>query len=56
MLTERQAAAYIGRSYRSLYRSRHGARGPVHVRLGSLVRYRVEDLNQWLRRVGPSKS
>lgn len=49
LLTTEEAAAYIGLSARTLstWRStgRHGLR---YIKVGSRVRYRVEDLDEWL--------
>ena len=47
-LTEREVAKQIRVSLASLRRWRLLKRGPRFVKVGALVRYRVEDLEQWM--------
>ena len=47
-LTEKQVAQQIKVSLASLRRWRLLQRGPRFVKVGALVRYRAEDLEQWL--------
>jgi predicted DNA-binding transcriptional regulator AlpA len=47
-LTEKEVAKQIRVSLASLRRWRLVQRGPRFVKLGALVRYRPEDLEQWM--------
>ena len=47
-LTEKEVAKQIKVSLASLRRWRLLQRGPRFIKVGSLVRYRAEDLEQWL--------
>lgn len=47
-LTEKEVAKQIRVSLASLRRWRLLQRGPRFVKVGALVRYRVEDLEQWM--------
>jgi len=47
-LTEKEVAKQISVSIASLRRWRLVQRGPRFVRVGALVRYRPEDLQQWM--------
>jgi len=47
-LTEREVANQIKVSLASLRRWRLLQRGPRFIKVGALVRYRAEDLEQWL--------
>ena len=47
-LTEREVADQIKVSLASLQRWRLLQRGPRFIKVGALVRYRAEDLEQWL--------
>jgi predicted DNA-binding transcriptional regulator AlpA len=47
-LTEKDVAQQIKVSLASLRRWRLGQRGPRFLKIGGLVRYRAEDLEQWL--------
>jgi excisionase family DNA binding protein len=47
-LTEKEVAQQISVSLASLRRWRLMRRGPRFVKVGSLVRYRPEDLEQWM--------
>jgi excisionase family DNA binding protein len=48
MLSTEQAAEYCGVSPRTLEKHRSRGGGPVFVKLGGLVRYKVEDLEAWI--------
>jgi len=48
ILTTREAADYVRLSKPTLERFRVSGDGPVFVKMGSAVRYRVCDLNAWL--------
>jgi excisionase family DNA binding protein len=48
MLSTEQAAEYCGVSPRTLEKHRSRGGGPVFVKLGGLVRYKVEDLDAWI--------
>ena len=48
MLSTVQAAEYCGVSPRTLEKRRSRGGGPVFVKLGGLVRYKVEDLEAWI--------
>ena len=47
-LTEKEVAQQIKVSLASLRRWRLLQRGPRFIKVGALVRYRAEDLEQWL--------
>jgi hypothetical protein len=47
-LSERKAAVFIGMSPFFLRRRRREGTGPVYLKLGSAIRYRVADLENWL--------
>ena len=47
-LTEKEVAEQIKVSLASLRRWRLLQRGPRFIKVGALVRYRAEDLEQWL--------
>ena len=47
-LTEREVAKQIRVSLASLRRWRLLQRGPRFIKVGALVRYRPEDLEQWM--------
>jgi excisionase family DNA binding protein len=47
-LTEKEVAKQIRVSLASLRRWRLVQRGPRFVKVGALVRYRAEDLEQWM--------
>lgn len=55
MLSEKEAAAYIGMSIHYLRRDRHegavGNRtpGPTFYKIGARVLYRIDDLERWLQ-------
>ena len=48
LLNQRQAAALLGLSVRTLERHRVAGTGPRFTRLGRLVRYRPQDLADWV--------
>jgi excisionase family DNA binding protein len=48
LLTEKEVAKQIGVSLASLRRWRLERRGPRFIKVGALVRYRPEDLEQWM--------
>jgi excisionase family DNA binding protein len=48
LLTTTQAADFLGISKRTLDGMRLSGRGPVYVKVGSLVRYPSTDLDEWL--------
>jgi excisionase family DNA binding protein len=50
LLNERQAAEWLGCSVGLLRRWRRNNEGPTTVRLGRLVRYRREALNEFIER------
>lgn len=49
-LTTDDAAAYIGLAGQTLRQMRHEGRGPRYVRLGRTIRYRVVDLDAYLKK------
>lgn len=49
VLTTEDASAYLGTSRAFLERARVEGGGPVYAKFGHLVRYRREDLDDWLR-------
>ena len=48
MLTEAEAAAQIGKSHSTLRRLRYDGTGPRYLLVGGRIRYRMEDLREWL--------
>jgi hypothetical protein len=48
LLTEREVSDHLHVSLASLRRWRLEQRGPRFIKVGSLVRYRLEDLELWL--------
>lgn len=48
LLTQRDLAAYIGKSTAWCERARWAGEGPRFVKLGRHVRYRAEDVQDWL--------
>jgi excisionase family DNA binding protein len=48
LLTERDAAAMLRLSERTLQRLRVSGGGPAFYKCGRLVRYREDDLSSWL--------
>jgi len=49
LLTTKQAAYYLGISTRTLQKMRTDGRGPRYCKHGSYVRYRIDDLEAWLK-------
>lgn len=49
LLTQKEVARLLGVSERTLERHRVFGTGPGFVRLGRLVRYRVSDLEAWVK-------
>ena len=48
-LTTKQAAIYCGNvNHRSIERYRTTGEGPRFLRVGRVVRYRIQDLDEWL--------
>jgi excisionase family DNA binding protein len=47
-LTEPQAASYLSISLSTLRRWRRSGVAPRHFRLGSIIRYRLNDLDQFI--------
>lgn len=54
LLRSEAVAEYLDVALATLEKWRNAGRGPAHVRIGRLVRYRQSDLDRWLReqRVG----
>ncbi|WP_306232849.1 helix-turn-helix transcriptional regulator [Agrococcus beijingensis] len=50
LLTERELAAAIHMSSKTLQHWRYTQQGPPFVRLGRHVRYRVSDVTEWIER------
>jgi excisionase family DNA binding protein len=48
LLTQREAAAQLRLSQRTLERFRVSGGGPTYVKAGRLVRYREQDLEKWI--------
>jgi excisionase family DNA binding protein len=48
LLTQREAAAQLRLSQRTLERYRLSGSGPTYVKAGRLVRYREQDLEKWI--------
>ena len=48
LLTQREAAAQLRLSQRTLERFRVSGDGPTYVKAGRLVRYREQDLEKWI--------
>jgi hypothetical protein len=48
LLTEREAASFLGCSVAFLRRCRLFRTGPVYAKLGRLVRYRLADLEEYV--------
>lgn len=48
LLDVRQAATLLGVSPRTIYRLADGGRMPSPIKLGALVRWRAEELRQWI--------
>jgi predicted DNA-binding transcriptional regulator AlpA len=50
LLRDQEAAAHIGKSPSWLQHSRTTGDGPPYLKIGHSVRYRSEDLDEWLAR------
>lgn len=48
LLNQRQAAAKLGLSVRTMERHRVAGTGPRYIRMGRLVRFRPSDLAAWV--------
>ena len=48
LLTTKQLAEYLGIAISTILQYRMEGRGPQYIKLGHLVRYRIEDVEQWL--------
>jgi predicted DNA-binding transcriptional regulator AlpA len=49
LITEREAAEQLALSVKTLRNWRFLGRGPPHLKVGRLVRYRLSDLKSWLK-------
>ncbi|MFI8751261.1 helix-turn-helix transcriptional regulator [Vreelandella lionensis] len=61
LLTEREAAEYLGYRPASLRQSRFmgalaGAKPPKHIKLNRAVRYNIADLDAWIERVAKGET
>ncbi|MGH8972896.1 MAG: helix-turn-helix transcriptional regulator [Acidimicrobiia bacterium] len=52
LLAPDDLAAYLGLPVKTLYQWRYKGIGPPGLRIGRHVRYRPEDVDAWLRRLG----
>lgn len=52
LLSPQELASYLGVPVRTLYQWRYKGLGPPGLRIGRHVRYRPEDVEAWLDRVG----
>jgi predicted DNA-binding transcriptional regulator AlpA len=50
LFDQKQAAHFLGLSVRTLERHRVAGTGPRYARLGRLIRYRENDLKEWVDR------
>ena len=48
LLNEKEVADYLGKKISALQKWRWAGRGPVFVKVGRLVRYRMSDIESWL--------
>ncbi len=48
LLTTQQLAEYLGVAVSTLIQYRRDGNGPVYIKLGHLVRYRMQDVERWL--------
>ena len=48
LLTEAEAGRHVGKSAYTMRKLRREGRGPRYMRVGASVRYRLEDLREWL--------
>ena len=47
LMTTKQVAEMIGFSHRTLAKWRQEGRGPKYIKIGSSVRYTIEDVEEW---------
>lgn len=47
MLTEKELAKILNVSVQTVRRMRKRGEGPAHIKIGRLIRYRVEDIERW---------
>lgn len=50
LLTPAQVARHIGIATATLARHRSSGNGPAYIKLGRIIRYRHNDVIQWLRK------
>lgn len=48
LLTQKAAASYLGCSTSKMEMDRHKSRGPKYVKIGRSVRYRQQDLDEYI--------
>ena len=48
LLTTQQLAEYLGVAVSTLIQYRRDGNGPIYIKLGHLVRYRMQDVERWL--------
>ncbi len=48
LLTTQQLAEYLGVAVSTLIQYRRDGNGPTYIKLGHLVRYRMQDVESWL--------
>jgi len=58
VLNEKSTAEYLSVSVKTLQMWRHQRRGPAYLKISRAVRYRVEDLDAYLRscRIDPNQA
>jgi predicted DNA-binding transcriptional regulator AlpA len=49
-IDERDASPYIGYTKAALRAWRRQGRGPAYIRINRSIRYRIQDLDDWLQR------
>ena len=54
-LTPREAATFLGLSFRTLSKYRSQGKGPAYSKLGGRIRYTLEDLRQWAETRPPGR-
>ncbi len=50
LLNTKQLADYLGVAESTILQYRVDGNGPVYIKLGHLVRYRVSDVDEWLKK------
>ena len=55
LISAREAAALLGIGRRTFYRLHSSGRVPLPVRLGGVVRWRLEELQRWTQAGCPSR-